>query len=561
MRDVKFHKGLNLIVDDTPEDDTTTGNNVGKTTVLKLVDYCLGGSASDLYSDPENKKRPYQLVKDYLEQKQVRVRLELVRSLSDKVPERVVIERNFLGRSSAVRTINGERITDKEFETRLGELLIPELPEDGKPTFRQVISHNIRYKDDSLTHTLKTLNRFTKNVEYEALYLFLLGCPVYDAASKQHLSAKKKNEVDFLKRLSSGRSKTDYEIALDLLNNDLAVLDAQRKQLGADPDFEHKLQESNRIKTLISRASSKLSQVEVRESVIKEACEELDNNVSTIDLDELGTIYREANALIPDIQKSFDDLVRYHNAMLKERKSFITKELPELEARRARVQTELTTLLDQDNALSSELSTKLTSEEFDRLVAQINENYRQKGEYESMLQQLNASEKKIAEFDKQLSAISDDIESEEYETRVREQRTKFNAFFSSVSERLYGEKYALASEVKTDPSGTRYYDFHTLDARNVSDGKKQGEILCFDLAYTMFADSEGISCLHFLLNDKKELLHDHQLLAAAKLADEHNIQLVISILRDKLPAAVDNEQNIVLRLSQNDKFFRIEQNL
>ena len=36
IRDIKFHNGLNLIVDETPVvSGKETGNNVGKTTVLK----------------------------------------------------------------------------------------------------------------------------------------------------------------------------------------------------------------------------------------------------------------------------------------------------------------------------------------------------------------------------------------------------------------------------------------------------------------------------------------------------------------------------------------------
>ena len=45
IREINFHKGLNLIVDDTPNSETSTGNNVGKTTILKLIDFCLGRDA------------------------------------------------------------------------------------------------------------------------------------------------------------------------------------------------------------------------------------------------------------------------------------------------------------------------------------------------------------------------------------------------------------------------------------------------------------------------------------------------------------------------------------
>ena len=92
----------------------------------------------------------------------------------------------------------------------------------------------------------------------------------------------------------------------------------------------------------------------------------------------------------------------------------------------------------------------------------------------------------------------------------------------------------------------------------MSSGKKQGEILCFDLAYIMFADEEGISSLHFLLNDKKELMHDNQLVKVSDFVIKKDIQLVISILKDKLPADLLSKANIIVELSQTDKLFKIK---
>ena len=41
IREISFHKGINLIVDETkPENKTESGNSVGKTTVLRLIDFC-----------------------------------------------------------------------------------------------------------------------------------------------------------------------------------------------------------------------------------------------------------------------------------------------------------------------------------------------------------------------------------------------------------------------------------------------------------------------------------------------------------------------------------------
>lgn len=79
-----------------------------------------------------------------------------------------------------------------------------------------------------------------------------------------------------------------------------------------------------------------------------------------------------------------------------------------------------------------------------------------------------------------------------------------------------------------------------------------------DLAYLLFADEEQLSCLHFGLNDKKELMHDNQLIKVAEFVQNKNIQLVISILKDKLPVDVLDKAHIAVELSQQEKLIRIE---
>ena len=64
--------------------------------------------------------------------------------------------------------------------------------------------------------------------------------------------------------------------------------------------------------------------------------------------------------------------------------------------------------------------------------------------------------------------------------------------------------------------------------------------------------------MHFILNDKKELMHDNQLVKLADISNRENIQFVASILEDKLPETLKNEDYYVVRLSQGDKLFRIE---
>ena len=85
------------------------------------------------------------------------------------------------------------------------------------------------------------------------------------------------------------------------------------------------------------------------------------------------------------------------------------------------------------------------------------------------------------------------------------------------------------------------------------------EISSFDIAYTLFADEENMPCLHFLLNDKKELMHGNQLVKIADVVNGAGIQFVASILQDKLPEELNHSEYFIVELSEDSKLFKIEE--
>lgn len=556
IRDIRFHTGLNLIVDDTPVvDGKETGNNVGKTTVLKLVDFCLGAKAKGIYSDHENKRNEYKLVKDFLVENKVRVSLVLKDDLSQKASREVLIERNFLTRKDKIQRIDGNDKTDDEFEETLTGLLFPG-HYGKKPTFRQIIAHNIRYKDLSINNTLKNLDGFTRDDEYETLYLFLFGCDFDQGDTKQELRSKIDIEEKFKKRLESEQTKSAYETALALLQLEIEELECRKASLNLNPDFESDLGKLNRIKYQINLTSSEIGRLELRKDLISEAQREIQSGVSAIDLQQLRQIYQQATSLVSGIQKTFQELHDFHNRMVESKIRFIAKDLPVIDAKLAMQSKHLNRLLVEEAELSAAITQSDSFEVLERLIAELNAKHHTKGEYENTLRQLSFVESRLTELSEELAVIDDKLFSDEFAFKIKEQVNKFNRHFSSVSYELYGEKYALKGDTKI-VKGRRLYEFTAFNT-NFSSGKKQGEICCFDIAYTLFADEGGIPCMHFLLNDKKELMHDNQLLRIADLVNKKGIQFVASILKDKLPEELNKDEYVVLKLSQDDKLFRIE---
>lgn len=559
IREIVFHEGLNLIVDDTPADDTKqTGNNVGKTTVLALIDFCLGGSGKYVYTDPENKKEEHRLVKKYLIDHRILVSLILKADLCLEDSEEVLIERNFLPRKEVVRRINGEDLTESEFERALTDILF--LGHFGKkPSFRQIISHNIRYKDQSINNTLKTLDGFTRDDEYETLYLFLLGCDVDHGDRKQELLTKIRIEQTFKDRLEKEETRSAYEAALTLLDGEIGRLSKKKSRFNLNERLEADLSELNDLKYEISVVSSAITKLEMRRKLVIEASDDLNARAAKVDHGQLRLIYQQARQGMEGIQKTFEELCEFHDKMLREKVIYVTKELPKLEATIRERSESLKHLIGQQNALTDKINHSDSFEELEKLMSELNEKYRKKGEYEKTIAQLREVDGNLTAYNRELAAIDDQLFSDGFGDVVREQVGKFNAFFSEISSTLYGEQYALKVDPVVNKKGQRLYKFSAFNT-NFSSGKKQGEIFCFDIAYTLFADQEGIPCLHFLLNDKKELMHGNQLLNIANLVQEKGIQFVASILHDKLPPELDDDKYFAVKLSQADKVLRIESN-
>ena len=559
IRNIKFHKGLNLIIDETPRDDTkATGNNIGKTTVLKLIDFCLGAKQSIIYSDTETKKEEYKLVKEFLQDNNVVIILTLVENLDDENSKKIVIERNFLSGKKAIRLINGEYIKDKDFEKTLLSYIFPNHRAE-KPTFRQIISHNIRYKDENINNTLKTLNSFSSDAEYETLYLFLLGCNFDQGAKKQEILAKIKQEKIYKYRKEKKQTKNAYEVALSILENEIEELENKKNSLNINPNFEQDLERLNQVKYFLNRESSKVTNLKIRRDLINDSKNEILENKSDIDLKQLRAIYEQATDKIDSLQKTFDDLVHYHNNMVLKKVKFITEELPDLEKQIDTVEINIKKLLEEEKSLTEKIAKSDSFSQLEEIIATINEKYRQKGEYENIISQLTEAEENLEQYNNELNVLDKKLFSDEFEENLKKQINIFNRYFSTVSNELYGERYALKYDKIINKNGQQLFKFSSFNT-NLSSGKKQGEILCFDLAYTIFADEQNIPTLHFLLNDKKELMHDNQLIKVAEFLQDRDIQLVISILKDKLPNELNKDKYFIVRLSQNNKLFKIENN-
>lgn len=554
VRMIEFHRGLNLIIDETPEGTEDTGNNVGKTTLLRLIDFCMGGDAKPIYTTDGVENTD---VKKFLIDTEAEVELKLVDSLDNPVAREVTIRRNFLMGKKNLCTINGQKVEKQDFNQSLQYALWG--VKTDKPSFRQIISHSFRIDDIRLSQSLRTLNKYTRDVEYEALHLYMFGANIDDTNRKVELSNAIQTERAFKVRLEKTATLSALRSKLSITKAKIDQLNEQKEALNLNPDFEEDLEKLADVKHRMSQLAVSLNNLKLRKSLIEEAADDMKLLKAQANASEIEEIYRQASAYSEKLHHTFAELLHFHNEMLNRRAGFITTELPSLEAEIRECQDQVAEVRRQEKELEKKLNLSVSYEGFNNILLRMSEMHQELGSLQQSITQIEEVEKRISVNEEQLRSIDDDLFSETRKDFVQAQIDKFNLHFASISEKLYGESYAIEGKIVTLKDGKPCYKFLPFATDNFGSGKKQGEITCFDLAYVLFADEENIPCLHFVLNDKKELMHGNQLLLAAQAVEEMgNVQYVSSILCDKLPASLNNERYFILKLSQRNRLFRIE---
>lgn len=561
IRDIKFKMGINLIVDSNKKNidsNNETGNSIGKTTILMLIDYCLGDKRDKIIKDSETKSSLVN-IKEFLENKEVFVTLILSPNEDISIKdEDIIIKRNFQQKGKKFISINNNKLnkTDERSFCLNLDYVIFNRNDNNKPSYRELIAHNIRYSDERINNTLKFLSKYTSKAQYETLFLYMFGFPLDD---RSYLMQKLKREENYKKRLLQGKNENEINLELEMIDDKIITLNNKKEKTIINENYENDIKTLNFYKKNISKIHDKILELELKKNLLLETKKELESNYSKVNISQIKKMYEQATSFnINNLQKKFEDIVYYHNNMIIEKIRFVTDDLPEIEKKLNEFKMNLKDVINQKNQLLLKIKNSNTLKDFENIVSELNKLYLRKGEINNFKTQINEVELKINEIDKEIKCIESDRFSEEFQKALNKRLARFNHYFSAISKEIYDESYNIKYKIDKDKKTSKnIYVFESFN-NNIGSGKKQGEILCFDLAYILFAREFDIPHVNFLLNDKKELMDSIQLVKVSKFALENNIQLVFPILHDKLPKELDNNENIVIELSQKNKLFKIE---
>ena len=178
IRDITFHKGLNIILGERCVDSGST-NSIGKTTLLRAIDFCLGGDEKTFYQDSESKAIDKNVF-NFFYYVQPSFKLELKKNLNVSFSRKVNFERKIIGvvvknvqKLKVLHYVDDLEVSSDQYIEKLKNELFNY--DNHKPGFRQLISKFIRKDDQQINFILRFLHQATSDLDYEVMHFFLFG--------------------------------------------------------------------------------------------------------------------------------------------------------------------------------------------------------------------------------------------------------------------------------------------------------------------------------------------------------------------------------------------------
>lgn len=551
IRDITFNlKGLNLIVDNTPEELIESGNSVGKSTTIKIIDLCLGAkSIRELYYDSDTRSENKD-VKDFLSEYKVQAELVLV----DPKGKIYSIKRDLYPRGN--KYISDESYNQQEFWNELKKLLF-NLSEPN-PTFRQLIPKFVRLENTAEDKMIKYLPIMTKPDDYDAVYCFLFQIYTEKLISKKNelvgRIAECQKTIQALEKSKSITSLSLLKQSLDIIDSDLSDLYKKRQQLSYMDSYRNELDTKRKLTVCINDLQEKMQLVDFEIENINKSIENLSKEKKDIDFGTLKAIYTEAQSYVPDLQKSFEEMVDFHNSMIQNRIDFIKGQLYTKQELLEQYSKQLSGFLRQKEKITIEVLDEGLLDELNMFNQKIEELSLKKGEIQQSIHLLEEQEQIRQNLNNELSNIEKQMNNEKIEDRIK----IFNQIFSGYCQRLYGEKYLLAYNENWKEENKFPVSIASLGGK-VGTGKKKAVIVAYDLAYMQYSIELGMNVPQFVIHDKMENTHINQLKTIFEICEEIKGQYIIPILRERIDKVEQKyiEKAKILELSSADKFFGI----
>lgn len=563
IRTIKFHKGVNFVVD---KERSKKHNHVGKTTFLKLIDIALGSRDKQyLYKDSETGEVNKELF-NLIEDKKISVILILSDSLIKDKSKDIELKVDLFKKGH--RQIDSEQLTEKKYNERLNEILFSN--KANIPSFRQLIPSFVRIsvkkdRNEFLYNLFPTTSKTQYHTVYD--YLFDIGDPKRDKTIEE-TTKKLKSFEQAKKKYLDVSSITDEP---DVINQMITLLrkKSETVQNQINDLIKKKSFLSNRKK--ISEIRQKINSLDEKIDFFNYNIESAEDSIESVEKEKSNQVddkltsdfFYEIKGLLPEINKTFDEMVNFNNALYSNKIKYLENIKLIYSKRLKKTKKEKQEVINENEDILS-LIKKNDVGKYDELCEELTNTNKKIAEKTEVLTTLNRFNEKIENLKTNIKNLeSDENISEENGNKrtnndYKDKMQLFNKFFTPLVHKITGDEPVLVyhKEKNTFPLGIESLNTGT------STGTRKAHIICYDIAYQSFANEENKTVPRFVVHDILESIDGENLKKLISIINNNDfdIQFVIAILKEKLNSAnINSDQQkkySILQLSSSDKLFK-----
>ena len=545
FRDLQLTPGLNVLLADKSEKatDKQTRNGAGKTSLIELLHFILGGSANQDSVFRSEKLASWRFGMDF-----------------DLAGNRVSVERSGVSHGDVVVAVgdisnwpkqpalnkNSDEliISNTKWRSVLGELVF-DLPVDkaddrGKfaPTFRSLFSYFVRRQDSGgfASHTEQSSRQLPWDQHVAISYL--LGIDWSVSQSFQKLREREKT-IKELKKSAKQGTLPGFRGTTASLRTQGTLAESKALQLRQQLDAFNVVPEYQSIEREATELTGEMNRQANENTADRQLLDQMRSALEderAPEGSELNAVYREAGIVLPElVARRFDEATGFHRAIIENRKAHLRSEIDRTQHRISERnvtkeaigerRAELMGILKSGGALEQYT---LLQEEYSRLQANS----------ETLKQQLLTSEK----LDSAQTKAA--IERQQLKERLRQDFHEHEGvlnesivLFEELSEALYQQDRAGCLTIDATDNGPTF-EVH-IDAQR-SRGITNMQIFCFDIMLAVIASRRGLSP-GFLVHDSHlfDGVDERQVAKAVQIgsarADECGFQYFVTMNSDSLP--------------------------
>lgn len=575
----EFEPGLNVVLAEIrlPENMKKDTHNLGKTTLGRLIDFCLLSSRDKNFFLFKHQDLFNGFI-FFMELELLDGGFVTIRRSVDEA-SKISFKKHREGKQdlTAIADSSWDHL-DMPFE-RAKDLLDGLLDLRGlKPwAYRKGLGYLLRSQDDF--RDVFHLRKFaSSHADWKPFLAHILGFNarlIEDHYRKEDEIEKKRGIAQTIKSELGGSVEDISKIEGVLL---LKQKEAEKKQKLLDA-FDFRSQDKEKTKQLVDDIDVHIARLNGERYSLtqnrKKVLSSLEEDQILFNPDEAENLFKEVGVLFPgQIKRDFQQLIAFNRAITDERRAFLQEELAEIDSELKRVNSELNELGKRRSTSLSFLSGtdvfskyKQVSDELVSLKADITSLERQRG----FLQRLQELRKEIRTLTEEKDQLQTQIEEdcEKQHSDMASLYSRIRLYFSEIVEEVIDRKALLS--VPINKEGHLEFKAEILDESGNTTSADRGytyqKLLCiaFDMALIRAHIEEQFP--RFIFHDGVfESLDDRKkesLLSVIRKYSEFGIQHIITLIDSDLPGhsmvdvTVFDETEIVVRLHDENEQGRL----